>query len=252
MHFTNIQPLLSSIAVVGTMLMPGIASAFFGFSSPELNGQLPNSVEEGNMVPILIEAKNYTDDPIVSVAVDVLANPVGLQRAFEVKYTTPQERAFISSRVRMASSGNVTVAISAILKSGKQNTTQLHTNVSKPTAFDNIDLLTYEFKGGYKFPTNEVGQTVVANKPIRGNSEYRRVSAMIYHPMLPSLQGSQDYYINKILIYADGKEFVTVFPTPAMSNNAFYAFDINSAIGDKPIKVEWQDTRGHVFKAETN
>ena len=202
------------------------------------------------MVPIFVEAKNYSDDPVMSITVDVQGNPAGLQRAFEVKFTNPQERVFISSRVRMASAGNSNVALGATLKSGKQTFTQLQTNVLKPAAFGSLDLLTFEFKGGYKFPTNEIGQTVVANKPIRGNSNYRRVSSMINHPMLPSLEGSPDYYVNKILIYIDGNVFATVFPTPAMSNNAFYAFDIDTNVADKPILIEWYDTRGHTFKAE--
>jgi hypothetical protein len=35
-----------------------------------------------------------------------------------------------------------------------------------------------------------------------------------------------------------------------MSNNPFYAFDIDANVADKPILVEWQDTRGHSFKDE--
>lgn len=155
--------------------MPILALAFFGLSSPESKGQLPNSVEEDNIVPLFVEAKNYTDDPVTSITIDVHRNPPGLPRAFEVKYDSPLEHAFISSRLRMASAGNSTVTITATLKLGKQTTTQLQTNVSKPTAFDNPDLLTYESKGGYKFPTNEIGQTIVANKPIRGDSNHHRV-----------------------------------------------------------------------------
>lgn len=250
MKIIGVQKSINSIVATALMLMPSLALAFFGLSSPELKGQLPNSVEEGNMVPIFVEAKNYTDDPVMSITVDVQGNPTGLQRAFEVKYESPLERAFISSRVRMASFGNSAVIITATLKSGKQATTQLQTNVSKPTAFDNLDLLTYEFKGGYKFPTNEIGQTIVAKKPIRGDSNHHRVSSMIYHPMLPSMQGSPDYYVNKMQIYIDRQLFATVLPTPAMSNNAFYAFDIDANTADKPVLIEWQDTRGHNFKAE--
>ncbi|NCP38719.1 MAG: hypothetical protein GW821_19105 [Shewanella vesiculosa] len=250
MKINSTQRPIYTIASIALMLMPGLALAFFGLSSPELKGQLPNNIVEGNMVPIFVEAKNNTDDPVTSITVDVHGNPAGLQRAFEVRFEKPQERVFISSRIRMASTGNSNVTISATLKSGKQTTTQLHTIISKPTAFDNPDLLTYEFKGGYKFPTNEIGQTIVANKPIRGNSNYYRVSSMIYHPMLPSLQGSPDYYVNKMQIYIDGNLFATVLPTPAMSNNPFYAFDIDANVADKPILVEWQDTRGHSFKAE--
>lgn len=238
---------INLLVAIGLMLAPGLA-----FSAPELKVVLPNQVEEGNIVPFLMEAKNYSDDPVMSVTVDVQGNPAGLQRAFEVKFTNPQERVFISSRVRMASAGNSNVAFGVTLKSGKQTFTQLQTNVSKPTAFDNPDLLAaqVQFTWGFKFLTDEIGQTVVANKAISGNSNYRRVSSMIYHPMLPSVQGSPAYYVNKILIYIDGNVFATVFPTPAMSNNAFYAFDIHTNVADKPILIEWYDTRGHTFKAE--
>lgn len=250
MKISNTQKYFNSTAAIVLMLIPSLASAFFGFSSPELKGQLPNNIEEGNMVPIFVETKNYSDDPVTSVTVDVDGNPTGLQRAFEVKFANPQESAFISSRVRMASFGKSNVTINATLKSGKQTATQLQTNVSKPTAFDSLDLLTFEFKGGYKFPTNEIGQAIVVKKPIRGNSSYHRVTSMIYHPMLPSLQGGPDYYVHKILIYIDGNLFATVLPTPAMSNNAFYAFDIAANVADKPVLIEWQDTRGHTFRSE--
>lgn len=244
------QRIFYSVFLVLALLSPINASAFFGFSNPEIKLTLPDSIVEGNLVPIYIFANNFTDDPVTTLTLDVPSNPDGYQRAFAIKFANPQTRVFISTRIRMASGGDANVLVTAESASGKILTSEMRTTVLEPARFNDPVSLATVFQGTFKFPTTEVGQIALVKQPIRGDADHVRVSSMIYHPMLPEIASEKSYYVDKVIITVGGVSFADLETSPAMSNNLFFAFDLDArAATSSPVKFEWHDTRGHSFNA---
>lgn len=244
------QRVFHSVFLVLALLSPINASAFLGFSNPEIKLTLPDSVVEGNVVPVYIFANNFTDDPVTTLTLDVPSNPDGYQRAFAIKFADPQSRVFISTRIRMASRGDANVLVTAGTASGKILTSEMRTTVSEPVRFNDPVSLATEFSGAFKFPTTEVGQIALVKKPIRGDADHVRVSSMIYHPMLPEIASEKSYYIDRVMITVGSASFAHMEVTTAMSNNPFFALDLDAkAAASSSVKFEWHDTRGRSFNA---
>lgn len=230
-------------------LFSSSATAFFGFSNPEIKLKLPDSVVEGNLVPVFILADNYANDPVTSLSLDVPSNPESFQRAFAIKFAEPQPRVFISTRFRVATLGESVIRVTTTTASGKTSTAEARTNVvSKPVVFTDPDSLATTFQAGYRFPTTEIGQTVVNRQRIRGDSKHIRISSTIFHPMLPEIGSEKSYYVDKVVITIGDAAFAELHPSPVMSNNLFFAFDLGAdAAASAPVMFEWHDTRGHSF-----
>lgn len=246
----GMQRVFHSVLLVLVFLFPWHVHASFGFSAPEIKLTLPKSIPGGNLVPLNVFADNFSDDPVTTLSLDVPSNPRGYQRAFAIKFATPQSRVFISTRIRMASHGDSNIVVTATTVSGKTSTSEMRTTVSEPVSFNDPVGLATIYQGAIKFPTTEIGQIALFKKPIRGDSDHVRVSSMIFHPMLPEIGTEKSYYVDKVMITVGGTSFADLDVTPVMSNNPFFSFDLDAkATASSPVRLEWHDTRGHSFNA---
>ncbi|GAB6041556.1 thiosulfate oxidation carrier complex protein SoxZ [Endothiovibrio diazotrophicus] len=248
------KPLHKPIACVALLLAftaTARADGFFDDFGPELKGQIPDRITEGNLVPIIIEGNRF-DDKVTRISVDLPDNPESMRHAFDVDYAQPHSHVYVSSRVRMESRGASSVVVTLTTLSGKSTVKRLTTIVDNPTDFSDPERLTRIFKGTFQFPTTEIGQRIVKSRSISFGAGHRRINTMIYHPMFPALNGETDYYVNRIRVLGGSEVFATVHPTPAISNNPFLAIDMNSSLAGKGVTVEWSDTRGHTFKQDAD
>lgn len=224
------------------------ANAFLFGANPELKVQIPNQIDDGNLVPVIVQAMDFGDDKLVAIELAIRSNPVGYQQAITMRYASPRKDGYLSTRVRVGGqAGTATVVATVVLASGQRKTWETNAQLKKPADFSNPDSLNSVFQGGLKFPTTQIGQVAFLRKPIKGKP-FSLVTTSLYHPMVPGIADVPGRYVNQIKFKSGGNDFATVEISPALANNLFLQFIVDNE-ADR-LSAEWLDTGGHTYSGE--
>lgn len=224
------------------------ANAFLFGGNPELKVQIPNQIDDGNLVPVIVQAMDFGDDKVVAIELAIRSNPAGYQQAITMRYASPRKDGYLSTRVRVGGqAGTATVIATVFLASGQSKTREANAQLNKPADFSNPDSLNRIYQGGLKFPTTQIGQVAFLRKPINGKP-FSLVTTSLYHPMVPGIAGAPGRYVNQIKFKSGGNDFATAETSPALANNLFLQFIVDNE-ADK-LSAEWLDTRNHIYSGE--
>lgn len=224
------------------------ANAFLFGSNPEIKVQIPNTIDDGNLVPVLVQALDFDDDKVVAIELAVPSNPDGYRQPISMRYVKPRKDGYLSTRVRLGGQpGTATIMATAVLASGQRKAGTASAQLNKPVDFSNPESLNSIFQGGLKFPTAQIGQVAFIRKPVNGKP-FSLISTSIYHPMVPGIADVPGRYVNQIKFKSGGNDFATAETSPALSNNLFLQFIVDNEM-DK-LTAEWLDTGNHTYRGE--
>lgn len=232
--------------ILALMMTHSQAFAFWG--GEKLNVQLPTPIDEGGIVPIIVEATGYSSDPITGMEIVVVSNPLPFQEALSLQLAEPQPGFVVSTRLRFASLGQAKVSILTKQASGKITEKTVDAGpVQKAVDFSNPATLDVVFQSSFKFPSNEIGQPHTwAQKNSRNG--YFAIRGRLHHPMLPPSEGEPTgHFVNQIEILDGETKIAVIRTTPVITNDPFFQIDIPSAPASGAAQVRWIDTRGFSF-----
>jgi predicted secreted protein len=211
--------------------------AYRAANEPKVHIKMPDTIEEGSMVPINVDIES--DSKFKSVALFIKGNRLDYSIAYDINFDIPQTSAFISSRIRMEAKGVSPIHVSVIMDSGKiVNKTFDSGEVIKPADFDNLAALNV-LSNRNIFHTDEIGQVKLVSKL---DSNGLDMKSIMHHPNL------LDNFIYKIIFRADGRTIATVKSMPGLSNDPFMQIRIP---GQKyrTTNVFWYDAYENVYTA---
>ncbi len=206
------------------------------------------TIEEGGLVPLSIQAKGFDVDPITSLELSVETNPAEFQKALLVKFVNPQAAFLTGTSVRVATQTPATLVARFTRRSGAEFSKKVTTGaVQKPVDFQNPATLDVVFKGSVKFPTNEIGQPIKVIGPSKWSTGITSVRGILYHPMMPMIGATEGHYVHTVEFLADDELFSTYSLSGVISNNPFLQLDAAIPADDKKIKMIWRDTKSFEF-----
>lgn len=224
------------------------ANAFLFGSTPEIKVQIPSTIDDGNLVPVIVQALDFDDDKVVAIELAVPSNPDGYRQPISMRYVTPRKDGYLSTRVRLGGqAGTATIMATVVLASGQRKTGTASAQINKPVDFSSPESLNSIFQGGLKFPTAQIGQVAFIRKPINGKP-FSLISTSIYHPMMPGIAGTPSRYVKQIKFRSGGNDFATAETSPTLSNNLFLQFIVDNE-ADK-LTAEWLDTGNRTYSGE--
>jgi predicted secreted protein len=233
-------------AAASLLLMTGNAFAFW--TSEKLNIQLPVPIEDGGIVPVLVEASGFSADPVIDLTIAVDSNPPPYQQAMKIRFAAAQPSMHLSSRVRFATLGAAKLSVTLTHVSGKQTNKVVDAGpVKKAVDFSKQETLDVVFQGGFKFPSDEVGQPMTQSQLNPQRSGFYAIRSRLHHPMLPpSAEHVAGFFVNKIEFLDNNVPLATVEASPVMTNDPFIQLDL-PLTPTGGIQVRWTDTKGLSF-----
>lgn len=238
------------------MLVLASTSLYLAYSSCALaqsNGvvkirTVTQTIEEGGITPVSILATGFEADPIDELELAIDTNPENFQKALKVKFENPQAAFVIGTRVRISTNNPATLTARLTQKSGRKFSQSATTgSVLKPVNFQNPESLNVIFRGGIKFPTNEIGQPLMRVAPSKEISGFTSVMGALHHPMLPQLENNQGFYVHTVQFFSKGFLFATYTLDATTSNNPFLQLDAAWPADSGSSKMVWRDTRNLEF-----
>lgn len=230
------------------MLLIAHSHAFAFWGGEKLNVQLPTPIEDGGIVPIIVEAVGFNSDPVTSMEISVGSNPQPFQKALNLQLTEPQPGIVVSTRLRFASLGNAKLSILIKHASGKTTEKTVDAGpVQKAVDFSKPETLDVVFQSSFKFPSNEIGQphTWVQKNPRNG---YFAIRARLHHPMQPSsVDEPNGHFVNQVEMLDGDTKIALITTTPVITNDPFLQIDIPSGPASGTAQVRWIDTKGLSF-----
>lgn len=245
----NFLPLRNKIifsVALPLFLMAGNAYAFL--ASEKLNIQLPVPIEDGGIVPFFVEVSGFSADPVIELTIAVDSNPQPYQQAMKVRFASAQPRIYLTSRVRFSTLGTAKLSVTLAHASGKRTNKVVDAGpVMKAVDFKKPETLDVVFAGGFKFPSDEVGQPMTLSQSNPQRSGFYAIRSRLHHPMVPpSAEDAAGFYVNKIEFLDNNIPLVTVEASPVMTNDPFIQIDLPIHPAGN-IQVRWTDTKGLSF-----
>lgn len=226
------------------------ASAFFGIGDPKVEIVTPAQVVEGGIVPIYVRADNFGDDPIKSISLTLEGNPADQQKAFILNLEKPRAMVFISTRIRLSSSGVSQIMVQVNQLSGKVLTKSFQSgNVLKPADFSNPDMLNVTFQGSHIFPKDEIGQPEIRVMKKKGDSSELEIKGILHHPMLPPTKNNPGLFVNSVDFFYEKEKIANFEIGTALSNDPFLQLSIKDDRSVGTAKMVWKDVKGNTFEA---
>lgn len=225
------------------------ASAFLGIGDPKVEVTTPNQIAEGGVVPIYVRADNFENDPIKSISLTLEGNQVGQQMAFVLNLEKPRHMVFISTRIRLSSSGVSPITVQITPVSGKILTKTFRSgNVVKPVDFANPDTLNVVFQGSFVFPKDDLGQPMLRVSKNKGDASELEIKGLLHHPMLPSTKTDKGFFINSVVFFYENENIGTFETGSALSNDPFLQLSIKDDRSVGTAKMVWKDVKGNSFE----
>lgn len=226
------------------------ASAFLGIGEPKVEIVTPDQIAEGGIVPIYVRADNFGEDPIKSISLTLEGNPVDQQKAFTLNLEKPRAMVFISTRLRMSSSGVSQIMIQVNQSSGKVITKSFRSgSVRKPVVFSNPDTLNVTFQGSHVFQKDEIGQPQIRAMKKKGDSSELEIRGLLHHPMLPATKDDPGLFVNSVDFFYENEKIANFEIGAALSNDPFLQLSIKDDRSVGTAKMVWKDVKGNTFEA---
>lgn len=226
------------------------AGAFFGTGDPKVEIVIPDQIVEGGIVPIYVRADNFGGDPIKSISLTLEGNPANQQKAFILNLEKPRPMVFISTRIRLASSGVSQIMVQVNQSSGKVLTKFFQSgNVRKPVDFSNPDTLNVTYQGSHIFPKDEIGQPQIRVMKKKGDSSELEIKGLLHHPMFPPTKNDPGLFVNSVDFFYEYEKIANFEIGTALSNDPFLQLSIKDDRSVGTAKIVWKDVKGNSFEA---
>lgn len=209
----------------------------------------------GGIYPVTVTLNGFDADPIVGFELSVDNNPEPYRKAISGSLTKPLSFLIISTRVRIGSLGVTPISIRAKLRSGKVFTnTAMSGSVTTAADFSdpNSDSMSPEFKGSFRFPTNEIGQPQLSVQRVKDDQDMVVIKGMLHHPMSPPSGKVKGMFVRSVDIEVGGTTLVNLSVTPGLTNDPFIGIQVRDPNVAGAVRMVWRDSKDAVFSKQVD
>ena len=216
---------------------------------PAISIKMPGKGDYPYFQPITVDFINIDkSDGLASVTMKVTSNPAEHQHVLSARIPVPTNISSIGTRVRLSGKGRAVVEVSAETQSGKLLSATEKKKHKGGLDYSDQSTLSKRLPFNVKFLKGPVRTSKA--RLVQKDRGARKISAIIYHPMLPGTDQINENTLKNMRIHYREGIFCDIDYGSAMSNDPYIDIsftDQSTAAG--VISIEWIDSKGNIYKS---